>query len=37
MTIGAGVIIVFWMVVDVMLGVFYGIYKLAKRSIRSTP
>ena len=37
MTVGAAIILVFWMVVDVMLGAFYGIYKLAKRSMRSTP
>ena len=29
--IGAAIIIVFWMVVDVILGIGYGIYKLARR------
>jgi len=29
--IGAALIIVFWMVVDVILGVSYGVYKLATR------
>jgi hypothetical protein len=29
--IGAGLIVVFWMVVDVILGVSYGVYKLATR------
>ena len=29
--IGIGLIIVFWMVVDVILGVTYGVYKLATR------
>ena len=30
--IGVGLIIAFWMVVDVILGISYGIYKLAQRS-----
>ena len=30
--IGVGLIIVFWMVVDVILGVSYGVYRLATRS-----
>jgi hypothetical protein len=30
--IGAGLIVAFWMVVDVILGISYGIYKLARRS-----
>jgi hypothetical protein len=30
--IGVGLIIVFWMVVDVILGVIYGVYRLAKRN-----
>ncbi|MET3962874.1 hypothetical protein ABIE44_002808 [Marmoricola sp. OAE513] len=30
--IGVVLIIVFWMVVDVILGVIYGVYRLAKRS-----
>ena len=29
--IGIGLIIVFWMVVDVILGVSYGVYRLATR------
>ena len=29
--IGAAIIIVFWMVVDVILGISYGVYKLARR------
>lgn len=29
--IGAAIIIVSWMVVDVILGVAYGVYKLARR------
>jgi len=32
MAIGAGLIVAFWMVVDVILGISYGIYKLARRS-----
>ena len=30
--IGVGLVIVFWMVVDVILGVSYGVYRLATRS-----
>lgn len=30
--IGVGLVIVFWMVVDVILGVTYGVYRLATRS-----
>ena len=30
--IGVAAVIVFWMVVDVILGVSYGVYKLATRS-----
>lgn len=30
--IGVGLIVVFWMVVDVILGVSYGVYRLATRS-----
>lgn len=30
--IGIGLIIAFWMVVDVILGVSYGVYKLATRN-----
>jgi ABC-type phosphate transport system permease subunit len=30
--IGAALVIVFWMVVDVILGVTYGVYRLATRS-----
>jgi len=29
--VGAAIIIVFWMVVDVILGISYGVYKLARR------
>ena len=29
--IGIGLIVVFWMVVDVILGIGYGVYKLARR------
>jgi hypothetical protein len=29
--LGAAIIIVFWMVVDVILGIGYGVYKLARR------
>jgi hypothetical protein len=29
--IGVGLLIVFWMVIDVILGVGYGIYRLARR------
>lgn len=29
--IGIGLIVVFWMVVDVILGVTYGVYRLATR------
>lgn len=29
--IGVAIIIVFWMVVDVILGIGYGVYKLARR------
>jgi hypothetical protein len=29
--IGAAIIIAFWMVVDVILGIGYGVYKLARR------
>lgn len=30
--IGVGLIVVFWMIVDVILGVSYGVYRLATRS-----
>jgi hypothetical protein len=33
--IGAGLIVVFWCVVDVILGVTYGVYKLSTRGRRS--
>jgi hypothetical protein len=33
--IGVGLVIVFWMVVDVILGVSYGVYRLATRSRNS--
>jgi hypothetical protein len=29
--IGAGLIVVFWVVVDIILGISYGVYKLARR------
>ena len=29
--IGVGLVIVFWMVVDVILGITYGVYRLATR------
>jgi hypothetical protein len=34
--IGVGLVIVFWMIVDVILGVSYGVYRLATRSRNSS-